>query len=274
MPLPRSPHVVITGAGSGFGRALALALSGAPWHARLVLSDIQEATAAETAKLALAAGAKEAKSLVCDVSKLDQVEALAAAATSAGFGPIDLVVNNAGVSSGGRIGEAPIADWRWTIEIDLFGVIYGCHVFVPILRKQGHGHVLNMASAAGLIHPPQMGAYNVAKAGVVALSETLAAELVQTKIGVTVLCPTFFQTDIVKSGRFKDEATKQHGQKVIDAGKSPESVAKAALTAVAHDRFYCVPMLDGRMAWRVKRVVPQAFSKMVGKAALRRLPPE
>ncbi len=270
MPLPRSPHVVITGAGSGFGRALALAL--APRGARLVLSDIHESTAAETAKLALDRGAKEAKSLACDVSKVGDVEALAAASAASGFGPIDLVVNNAGVSSSGLIGEAPLADWRWTIEIDLFGVIYGCHVFVPILRKQGHGHVLNVASAAGLVHPPQMGAYNVSKAGVVALSETLAAELVKTKIGVTVLCPTFFQTDIVKSGRFKNEAARVEGQKLIAAGKSAEEIARAAIEAVESDDFYCVPMRDGRMAWRVKRMLPQRFSKMVGKAALKRMP--
>ena len=269
MPLPRSPHVVITGAGSGFGRALALALS--PLGARLILSDVNEATAAETARMALEKGAKDAKSLVCDVSKIEQVEALAAASASSGFGPVDLVVNNAGVSSGGRIGEAPIADWRWTIEIDLFGVIYGCQVFVPILRKQGHGHVLNVASAAGLIHAPQMGAYNVSKAGVVALSETLAAELVGTKIGVTVLCPTFFKTDIAKSGRFENEKSRNAAERLVREGRSAESIARAAIAAVTADDLYCVPMLDGRVAWRVKRVVPGVFSKLVGKFALREL---
>ena len=267
MPLPRSPHVVITGAGSGFGRALALALS--PLGARLILSDVNEATAAETARMALEKGAKDAKSLVCDVSKIEQVEALAAASASSGFGPVDLVVNNAGVSSGGRIGEAPIADWRWTIEIDLFGVIYGCHVFVPILRKQGHGHVLNVASAAGLIHAPQMGAYNVSKAGVVALSETLAAELVGTKIGVTVLCPTFFQTDIVKSGRFQDPKLQEAGKRLVSGGKSADTIARAALASVEANDLYCVPMQDGRWMWRLKRAVPETFAKIVGKAGKR-----
>ncbi len=269
MPLPRSPHVVITGAGSGFGRALALAL--APRGARLVLSDVNEKTAAETARLSLAAGAKEARSLVCDVSKIEDVQALAASCAASTYGPVDLVVNNAGVSSGGLIGEAPIADWRWTIEIDLFGVIYGCHVFVPILRRQGHGHVLNVASAAGLIHPPEMGAYNVAKAGVVALSETLVAELVDTKIGVTVLCPTFFQTDIVNSGRFKDDTTKSKAQRFIAGGKSAESIAEAAIASVERGQLYSVPMRDGRVSWRVKRMVPGAFSTIVGKMAKRRL---
>jgi NAD(P)-dependent dehydrogenase (short-subunit alcohol dehydrogenase family) len=269
MSFPRSPHVVITGAGSGFGRALAMEL--APHGARLVLSDIRPETAEETVKMVLAKGASAAKSVVCDVSKVEDVEALAKVAMSAGFGDIDLVVNNAGVSSSGLIGEAPIADWRWTIEIDLFGVIYGCHVFVPILRKQGHGHVLNVASAAGLIHPPQMGAYNVSKAGVVALSETLAAELVGTKIGVTVLCPTFFKTDIVKSGRFLDAKSRAAGERMIREGKSAESIARAAMRSVRAGQLYSVPMFDGRVAWRAKRMVPQVFSQIAGRLGAMRI---
>jgi NAD(P)-dependent dehydrogenase (short-subunit alcohol dehydrogenase family) len=125
----------------------------------------------------------------CDVTRLADVRSLAEACT----GAVDLVVNNAGVGAGGRIGELSIEDWRWT-DVDLYGVIHGCHVFVPILREQGRGHVLNVASAAGLLCAPHMAAYNVAKAGVVALSETLAAELAGSGVGVTVLCPTFFKT--------------------------------------------------------------------------------
>jgi NAD(P)-dependent dehydrogenase (short-subunit alcohol dehydrogenase family) len=269
MSLPPSPHVVITGAGSGFGRALALAL--APRGARLVLSDLNEATAGETARMAREKGAADTRTVVCDVSKVEQVEGLAAAASASGFGPVDLVVNNAGVSSGGRIGEAPIADWRWTIEIDLFGVIYGCHVFVPILRSQGHGHVLNVASAAGLVSAPRAGAYNVSKAGVVALSETLAAELVDTKIGVTVLCPTFFQTDIVKSGRYSDETVRKAGTRLVAEGKTAESIARAAIAGVESNDLYCVPMLDGRVLWRLKRMIPGPFAKLVGKIAKREI---
>jgi NAD(P)-dependent dehydrogenase (short-subunit alcohol dehydrogenase family) len=269
MPLPRSPNVVITGAGSGFGRALALAL--APRGGRLVLSDVNEATAAETAQMALSRGAKEAVSSRCDVSKLEDVERLAASCVSSGGPPVDLVVNNAGVSSGGRIGEAPIADWRWTIEIDLFGVIYGCHAFVPMLRKQGSGHFLNVASAAGLLSAPKMGAYNVAKAGVIALSETLAAELVGTNIGVTVLCPTFFQTDITKSGRFPDPKTKAIADRLVAKGKTAESIALAALKSVEANELYCVPIPDGRWLWRAKRVSPGMFAKLVGRAGRRQL---
>lgn len=265
MTIPRSPLAVITGAGSGFGRALAFALASRGAH--LVLADVNEASAAETARVCMTRGAKAARSLRCDVSKLDEVESLAASCKE----PIDLVVNNAGVSSGGRIGESPMADWRWTIEVDLFGVIYGCHAFVPIFRTQGHGHVLNVASAAGLVSAPRMGAYNVSKAGVVALSETLAAELAGTKIGVTVLCPTFFQTDIAKSGRFPDARTKVAAEKLVAKGKTAESIANAALRSVESDQLYCVPMMDAQLLWRLKRFVPGLFVKLVGKVAEREM---
>ena len=125
-------------------------------------------------------------------------EALAAEADRA-FGGTDLVVNNAGVAVGGPVGAVPLDDWKWIFGVNLWGVIYGCHVFVPRFKAQGHGHVINVASAAGLLSAPEMGPYNVTKAGVVALSETLAAELSGTGVGVTVLCPTFFRTNILAS---------------------------------------------------------------------------
>lgn len=267
MTLPTSPRAVITGAGSGFGRALAVCL--ASRGADLILADVDEPSAQETALKATGKGAKRVRAVRCDVTRLEDVTALASYCE----GGVDLVVNNAGVSSGGLIGEASMEDWRWTIEVDLFGVIHGCHVFVPILRKQGHGHVLNVASAAGLLCAPRMAAYNVAKAGVVALSETLAAELSGTKIGVTVLCPTFFQTNIVRSGRFADESTRGAAQKIIDGGKSAESIAQAALASVDRKELYGLPMADARWYWRLKRLHPPSFRSLLGMVA-NRVPPQ
>jgi short-subunit dehydrogenase len=257
MGLPRNPCSVITGAGGGFGRALALAL--AERGARLVLSDIDLAAAQETARLALGRGATSAVALACDVSKLTDVEALAGACDA----PVDLVVNNAGVSSGGLIGELSMEDWRWTIEVDLFGVIHGCHVFVPKLRAQGHGHVLNVASAAGLVSAPRMAAYNAAKAGVVAISETLAAELAGTKIGVTALCPTFFQSNICASGHFADAQTKSLADKLMKRARPVEEVVDYALAAVERGDLYALPMADARWMWRLKRALPSSFRRIV-----------
>ncbi len=267
MRLPAAPRCVITGAASGFGRALALEL--ARREAHLVLGDVNRDGCEETARLALAAGARSAKALVCDVTRLADVEALAAACE----GPIDLVVNNAGVASAGRIGELPIDAWRWTLDVDLVGVIHGCHVFVPKLRAQGSGHVLNVASAAGIVAAPGMGAYNVAKAGVIALSETLAGELLGTKIGVTVLCPTFFKTNIAKSGRYTDAFTRTAAERLVDAGKSAEEVARAAIAAVERNELYSLPMRDAAWLWRLKRVAPGSFQALVARLAKRRQAP-
>jgi short-subunit dehydrogenase len=266
MSLPTSPRAVITGAGGGFGRALAIELARRSAH--LVLSDVNTQAVDETARMATAEGAHSATTVRCDVTRLEDVETLAGACDR----PIDLVVNNAGVSSAGRIGELPVKDWRWTIDVDLFGVIHGCHVFVPMLLAQGHGHVLNVASAAGLLCAPRMGAYNVAKAGVIALSETLAGELSGTKVGVTVVCPTFFQTDIARSGRFTDEKTRASAERLVSSGKTADVVARSALASVERGSLYALPMLDARWLWRLKRMAPYTFSSLAGLVARRMFP--
>jgi short-subunit dehydrogenase len=263
MSLAKEPCAVITGAASGFGRALSLVL--AERGAHLVLGDLDQAGLSETEKLAKSKGARSIRCLVADVTRVESFEALAKACDQA----VDLVVNNAGVSSGGAVGEAPLADWRWTLEVNLFGVLHGCHVFTPILRAQGHGHILNVASAAGLLSAPTMGAYNVSKAGVVSLSETLAAELEGTGAGVTVLCPTFFQTNIAKNGRFLDAKTRATAEKLVAEGKSADRIARAALASVERGDLYSVPMADGRMMWRLKRLAPESFRKVAAKVARR-----
>ncbi|HEX3770937.1 MAG TPA: SDR family NAD(P)-dependent oxidoreductase [Polyangiaceae bacterium] len=263
MSLPPSPCCVITGAGGGFGRALAIELSRRSAH--LVLSDLDLAGLEETARLAASAGAASTKTSRCDVTKIDDWKALAASVGR----PVDLVINNAGVSSAGAVGELPIEDWRWTIEVDLFGVINGCHTFVPTLKAQGHGHVLNVASAAGIVSPPFMGAYNVAKAGVIALSETLASEFAGTKVGVTVVCPTFFKTNIVNSGRIADAKLRERAKGLVDGGKTAEDVAKSALKSVDRGQLYALPMMDARWMWRLKRTAPSSFQAIAGRIGRR-----
>ena len=257
MRIPDHARCIITGAGSGFGRALALEL--ARRRAHLVLADIDRPSADETGRLSASRGAASTQVVRCDVTQLADVEALASDCD----GPIDLVVNNAGVASAGLVGELPIEDWRWTLDVDLYGVIYGCHVFVPRLRAQGRGHLLNVASAAGIAASPRMGAYNVAKAGVIALSETLAAELAGTSIGVTVLCPTFFQTNIARSGRFVDARSREQAKRLIENGKAADGIARAALRSVERGELYALPMADARWLWRLKRLAPQSFRRLV-----------
>jgi hypothetical protein len=261
MTLLNSAHCVITGAGAGLGRALALELGRR--GGRLVVSDVDAASAEETARLALAGGAAEAKAVRCDVTRLADLEALAEACA----GPIDLVVNNAGVCSGGFVGDLSIDDWRWTVEVDLFGVVHGCHVFVPILKRQGRGRLLNVASAAGFVCAPRMGAYNVAKAGVIALSETLAAELEGTGASVTVLCPSFIRTGIVASGRFADAETRGMAERFMARGLPLGEVVVATLAAVERGELYALPMPDARWMWRAKRALPAQFQRLLTRGA-------
>jgi NAD(P)-dependent dehydrogenase (short-subunit alcohol dehydrogenase family) len=260
---------VITGAGGGLGRALALQL--AVPGARLLLSDVHAERCAETARLVEARGAS-AYETSTDVADPAQVEQLGADADRL-LGRIDLVVNNAGVAAAGAVGEASLENWRWIMGINLWGVIHGCHVFAPRLIAQRSGAVLNVASAAGIACAPTMGPYNVTKSGVIALSETLAAELAPHGVGVTVLCPVFFKTNLLENLRVTDpQQSAMAAAAFADSTMTADAVAAAALRAVARRQLYCLPMREARMMWRLKRLMPQRFHRsLLGSARLQAL---
>lgn len=250
-------RAVVTGGGSGLGRAFCLELGRR--NARVVIADIDVAGAQETAAMVEKLGCK-AVAVACDVAKRGEVEALAETATAA-LGGVDLLINNAGVATSGEVDAIPVADWEWIVGINLMGVVHGCQVFVPKMRAQGGGHILNVASSAGLLCTPMMAPYNVTKAGVVALSETMAAELKPANIGVTVLCPTFFRTKIADGARHHGDA-REIGRigKLMDRAKlqAPE-VARFALDAAAAGTLYALPHADGAWLWRLKRLAPERF---------------
>ncbi|WP_029116737.1 SDR family NAD(P)-dependent oxidoreductase [Mycobacterium sp. URHB0044] len=257
---------VITGAGSGIGAAFALELSRR--GGRIVCSDVDEDAARATAA-AITDGGGEATALRCDVSAIDDVTLLAEHAQSWFAGAPSLVINNAGVGAGGTpIGEAELDDWNWVLGINLWGPIHGCHVFAPILREAGCAErsrgIINVASAAAFGAAPNMAAYNVSKAGVLSLSETLAAELSGTGIGVTVLCPTFVKTNIVESGRITKQSTQLADRLMRWTGFSAQRVAKTCLDT--HDRggLYCMPQPDARIGWGIKRLTPTVYTRAVG----------
>jgi NAD(P)-dependent dehydrogenase (short-subunit alcohol dehydrogenase family) len=260
MSLPPQPRTVVTGAGSGLGRALCLEL--ARRQARVLAADIDLLSAQETVRLVEQAGG-QGLAVTCDVTRPEQVEELANTA-EATWGGVDLVVNNAGVASAGLIGEVALEEWRRVIEVNLYGVVHGCHTFVPRFKRQGSGHVLNIASAAGLVYSANFGPYGASKAAVVALSESLACELAGTGVGVTVACPTFFRTRIVEQGYFPNERMRAATQKLLDrASLSAEGVARACLEAVEHNTLYAIPMADGRWMWRLRRLSPTAFVRLM-----------
>ena len=255
MKIERGMAAVVTGAGSGFGRACSLAL--AKRGVRVVVSDLDLDRARETAELIAAAGG-EAQTVRCDVGQAEQVEDLARFAERA-YGHTDVLVNNAGLAVAGRIGEIPLEDWKLEVDVNLMGVIYGCHYFVPKMRARKRGAVLNVASAAGLLSAAMMGPYNVTKAGVIALSETLATEVHGDGIAVTALCPTFFQTQIHLATRAPDALKKATERLITKSSWSADRVAEAALRGLERGELYVIPQLDGKLAWRLKRVIGAAF---------------
>lgn len=261
MSIPSNPRVVVTGAGSGLGRAFCRQL--AKRGARILASDIDLDAVNQTVA---ALGGAEAYGMACDVSKLDAVTQLAEEAENR-LGGVDLVINNAGVASGGRIGEVPIESWEWIVGINFWGVVYGCHVFAPRLRRQGSGHILNVASTAGLIASPNLGPYNATKSAVVALSETLYGELVGDGVGVSVLCPTFFQTNIADAARMHvDPKMTELVKKMMSASKiQADEVASIALDRAMRGDLYILPHRDGRILWRLKRWFPGGFYKLTPK---------
>lgn len=262
MAFPKHPKAVVTGGGSGLGREICLWLAGR--KASILVADVNVKGAEETAAMVRDRGG-EAKVTRCDVSVADEVKALADEAKRL-FGKIDIVVNNAGVAAGGAVGDIPLEDWQWIVSINLFGPIHGCHYFVPMLKAQGRGWILNVASAAGIASAPEMASYNVTKAGVVSLSETLYGELAKHKIGVSVLCPTFFKTNLLETMRAPETRQVKLAQAFFDRAKiTAAEVAKQAMEGLEKGQLYVIPQADGKLVWRLKRLNPQFYFNQVAK---------
>jgi NAD(P)-dependent dehydrogenase (short-subunit alcohol dehydrogenase family) len=260
---------VVTGAGSGIGASFAVELSRR--GGRVVCSDINEAAAKKTVSEIIDHGG-EAVAIPCDVSQFDDVCELAAQSEWWFGAAPTLVINNAGVGSGGaHIGELPLDDWRWALGINLWGPIHGCHVFAPILRSAEPSNVargiINVASAAAFAAAPGMAAYNVSKAGVLSLSETLAAELTGSTVKVTALCPTFVKTNIVDSGRISAEATRLATQMTRWIGFSADKVARICLDTHDRGELYCMPQIDAKVGWNIKRFAPGTYTRVAGLAS-------
>ncbi len=258
-----SKRAVVTGGGSGLGRAFCVELASQGYS--IVISDINMGGAEETATLAREKGATVFVER-CDVTVLSDVERLRDRAEQL-MGGTDLIINNAGVAVGGAVDEVTMEDWKWVMDINLWGVIHGVHAFVPAMKRRGSGAVINIASLAGLVHAPALGPYNVTKAGVVALSETLYAEVKESGVRVTVVCPTFFRTGIIDEARGPmDPKDKAVAGKMMDkASVQADGVARHALKASDRGELHALPMLDGRMFWRAKRSNPGMFQKTIIK---------
>ena len=170
------------------------------------------------------------------------------------WGRLDVLVNNAGVAAGGRIDVASMDDWKRVVDINLLGVVRGCRTFTPIFKEQRSGVIVNTASLAGLVHAPTMSSYNAAKAGVVALSETLRHELAPWNVQVSVICPSFFRTNLAESLQGKDVEIEQGAVDLIgNAPRSAEQVAATAFAGIRAGRHLILTESEGRTAYAMKR---------------------
>lgn len=246
---------VVTGAASGIGRAMAERF--ASEGMKVVLADVEEGALAKAASDMKAAGA-DVLAVTTDVANAGDVEALAKKAVEA-FGAVHILCNNAGVGPvTGTTWELTEADWQWVLGVNLLGVIHGIRSFVPIMLEQDNDcHIVNTASIAGLVSAPYFATYDVAKHGVVTLSESLYRELaaVNSKIRASVLCPAWVKTDLMDGARNRpeelrnDEVTMAPQAAVMDqavrqlvaGGTDPAGIAATVITAIRDEKFYILP---------------------------------
>jgi len=247
-------RIFITGGASGLGRAIALRFARAGW--KVCIGDVNDARGEETLR-ELSVMAPRAHYQRCDVRREEDLQAALGWLTSQ-WGGVDVVVNNAGVAQAGAIEDVPLEDWQWIIDINLLGVVRGCKVFTPTFKQQGRGHFVNVASMAGLLDVPLMSSYNATKAAVVSLSETLHNELAEHGIGVSVVCPSFFKTNLGDSLRTTDPRLGVTMARLLERSAiTADDIANDVFTSVAQREFYVLPHADGRRAWRMKRLLPR-----------------
>jgi len=251
-----SRRVLITGAGSGLGRALAFRYAEAGW--RVACADIRVDRAEETVGLITGFGIG-AMALQVDVGSDESFEALRDMVLAAWEG-VDLVINNAGVSGGGSVLTASMSDWHWMLNINLLGVVRGCRLFGPVLVEQGGGHIVNIASFAALAGGPGMATYATAKSGVVTVSEGLRADLEGSGVKISVVCPSFFQTNLLEGFRAPDNASLKMATALMrEAKESASDIAEAIYRSVERGEFLILPSAEVRNRWRLKRWFPELY---------------
>jgi NAD(P)-dependent dehydrogenase (short-subunit alcohol dehydrogenase family) len=263
-------RVVITGAGSGIGEATALrcARSGAR---EVACVDIDGDSAQSTTDACLKTGGG-ASAWACDVADADAVAQLAETIES-DRGPVDIVVNNAGVGVGGPFLDTTVEDWDWLMGVNLNGVAYCCHAFGAGMAERGRGHVVNVASGAAYIMSRDLAAYCASKAAVMALSRCLRSDWASVGVGVSVICPGVIDTPIASHartvGRLADRPDRT--ARALRFGHSPDLVAKAIVRAVERNLGVAPVGLESELAYRLLPFVPGRLQALATRTPLHRL---
>lgn len=254
-------RVVITGAGSGLGRALALEFARKKW--KIAIAEINDERAEETAVMACKAGGT-AITIHCDVTKPEDLDNVLKKLLQEWHG-VDILINNAGVASAGWFEKIPLEKWDWIIGLNTNSIIHGCRSFIPYFKERKSGYIVNVASNAGIASLPEMASYNATKAAAISLTETLRIELAASNIGVSVVCPTFFKTNLMDQFSSPDERQRKLADTFFGhATVTSENVARHTIESIEKNRFYVITQKDGRNIWRMKRFAPELYFKVFG----------
>ncbi|MFA6034643.1 MAG: SDR family oxidoreductase [Myxococcota bacterium] len=252
-------RIMVTGGASGLGKALALRFAREGW--KVAIADLNTERITQTEE-ELAKSGVEHMGFRCDVTQEGDLRK-AAAALKEKWGGLDILVNNAGVAGAGMIEKITDEEWNRIIGVNFLGVVKGCRVFVPLMKEQGGGHIVNVSAVAGFASLPEMSSYNATKAAAISLSETLRVELAPYRIGVTVVCPTFIPTNLMESFTSPDERQRRVAGKFFNTSThSIESFSDRVYKAVSKGRLYAVTERDGRLIWFIKRLFPELYYRL------------
>lgn len=255
-------NILITGAASGLGKAIATLYANKGWNVLVV--DIQDDLGTAFVKELNDEG-KQAEYYHCDIGQKQSFDDLFETVASL-HESIDILVNNAGIASVGTLQNTTENEWQRLIDLDLMSVIYGTKALLPLLLKSKKAHIVSTASFAGIALMPGMMTYNVAKAGVIAFSETLQGEMSLYDIGVSVACPAFFQTNLVNSMTDASDKTKGFINKQMKtSGVTAQDVATDIYKAVENNQFMVISHKQSRRQFWIKRLFPKFFMKQKNK---------
>lgn len=260
----------ITGAASGLGRALCLELAADNWT--IGIGDINLEQLSVTHQEITKLGGKSI-SFNLDVADRNQFPEVGERFLKE-TGGIDVLINNAGVGDGGNFEEYSLDNWEWMVGINQMSVVYGCHYFIPTFKKQHSGHIINIASIAAVSCAPQMGPYNMTKAAVVAISETLYGELMDEGVKVACVMPSYFKTNIAAGVRGGDRIKRITEIFLKRSGFQPPEIAREILIRAGNGELYIALPKIARNQWLMKRLMPTRFRKFVKEkyfAAIRRI---
>lgn len=236
----------------------ALAERWAQEGALICIVDVNDARGEETVN-ELKKSASEVLYYHCDITNQQEIEQVRDNLINEWDG-VDIVVNNAGVATGGALQDESLEQWQWVFDINLFGAVRFTQVFTPVFQKQGHGYFLNVASQAGVTPMPLMGSYCAVKAALVSFSESMRLELIDDNIGVSVLCPAFFKTNLSESMRSGNPAMKAVVNKLLERSSiTAKDVADKAFKAVQAGKFMIQTHSEGKQVFRLKRLLPQKW---------------